>query len=232
MTVIVWDMIRVQHCGLAPLISGILKGPSTDSKFQLGNWLHRKCNFNSLYLREKEKLTLFFAFWMFCQGVKVPCWQNWGEQIWPIFSPSLSKNCKLFAVIGMILYEFWLKCASDCADQFLQGFLIRKGNRLDHPPLPTFNSFCLRNQFPSANFKSFPHGKKFPDRKPPHFGRNRLILAKISCARNVKKVIEGHFFHPWIGIKFHGGLLLELLKLDQPLPSNLLKTDFPLKLTI
>ena len=169
MTVIVWDMIRVQHCGLAPLISGILKGPSTDSKFQLGNWLHRKCNFNSLYLREKEKLTLFFAFWMFCQGVKVPCWQNWGEQIWPIFSPSLSKNCKLFAVIGMILYEFWLKCASDCADQFLQGFLIHKGNRLDHPP-PTYLQFILPEKSVSlCKFQEFPTRKKIPRQKTATF---------------------------------------------------------------
>ena len=67
-----------------------------------------------------------------------------------------------------------------------------------------------------------------------HFGHN---LAKISYMRvNVKlvrtDVLEGWFLQYWIGIKSswpYGALPLESLRFDQPLPSNLLKTDFPLK---
>ena len=61
-------------------------------------------------------------------------------------------------------------------------------------------------------------------------------MAKIGYARYAKSVrtdvLEGYFFTTGSELEFHVGLLLESSKLDQPLPSNLLKTDFPLKMAI
>jgi len=83
-----------------------------------------------------------------------------------------------------------------------------------------------------CNFQEFaPQRKKCRNQ---HFGPK---LTKIGYARNAffarrcPQMCSGFdFFSIWSELKFHGGL--KWLKLDQPLPSNLLKTDFPLKLTI
>ena len=53
---------------------------------------------------------------------------------------------------------------------------------------------------------------------------------KISIFAGKKRPLARGFI--FLALKLHGGLLLKSFRLDESLSSNLLKTDFPLKLTI
>ena len=68
-----------------------------------------------------------------------------------------------------------------------------------------------------------------PPQKIISYPRNifsEIRVVSIRCAGRV------NFFIPGSELKFHVGLPSESLRLDQLLPSNLLKTNFTLKLTI